>query len=71
MNKVKDIAIETRAAGDFIQKKQILNIVKGAVKPNNLSSPEMFGGTPELTNQWTGDLLKKLDCHKCQRTTEN
>ena len=31
----------------------------------------MFGGTPELTNQWTGDLLKKLDCRKCQRTTEN
>ena len=59
-----------RSAGDVIKKKQILNIIKDAVKPNNLSSLEMFGGTLELTNQWARYLLKKLDRHKCKGTTE-
>ena len=60
MNKVKDFAIETRAVGNVIEKKQNLNIVKGTFKPNNLSSLEVIGGTLELTNQWARDLLKKV-----------
>ena len=60
MNKVKDFAIETRAVGNVIEKKQNLSIVKGTFKPNNLSSLEVIGGTLELTNQCARDLLKKV-----------
>ena len=60
MKKVKDIAIDTRGTGDVIKRKQVLNIVKGFVKPNNLNSLEGFSGTLEITNKWARDLLKKL-----------
>lgn len=68
--KVKDINIETRAAGDVIKKKPIVNIVKGVAKPNNMNSLEKFGGTLKLTNQLAKNLLKKLDYSKCKGTTE-
>ena len=58
---MKDIAVETKAAGDVINRKQILNIVKGIVKPNNLNSFKKFGGTLELTDQREIYLLIKLD----------
>lgn len=49
---MKDIAIGTGAAGDVINKKQILNIVKGAFKPKNLDSLKKFVGTLELIDGW-------------------
>lgn len=58
---MKNIAVETRAAGDVINRKQILNIVKGIVKPDNLNSLKKFGGTLELTDQQERYLLIKLD----------
>ena len=50
IKKVKDIAIGTGAAYDVINRKQILNIVKGVNKPKNLNSLKKFVGTLELTN---------------------
>lgn len=58
---MKDIAIETKVAGDVINRKQILNIVKGIVKSNNLNSLKKFGGTLELIDQRETYLLIKLD----------
>ena len=58
---MKNIAVETRGAGDVINRKQILNIVKGIVKPDNLNSLKKFGGTLELTDQQERYLLIKLD----------
>ena len=69
--KVKNINIEFRAAGDVIKRKPIVSIAKGFAKPNNPNSLEKFGSTLKLTNQLAKDLLKKLDCSKCKRTTEN
>ena len=69
--KVKNINIEFRAAGDVIKRKPIVSIAKDFAKPNNPNSLEKFGSTLKLTNQLAKDLLKKLNCSKCKRTTEN
>ena len=58
---MKNIVGETKVAVDVINRKQILNIVKGIVKPNNLNSFKKFGGTLELTDQRERYLLVKLD----------
>ena len=42
--KVKDIAIGIRAACGVINRKQILNIAKGAVRANNPIALKEFGG---------------------------
>ena len=55
---MKDIAIGTGAAGDAINRKQILNIVKGVVKPKNPNSPKKFVGTLELIDRQVRNLLK-------------
>ena len=49
--KVKDIAIGTRATGGVINRKQILNIVKGVVKSNNPNALKEFGGSLDLTDR--------------------
>ena len=58
LKKVKDIAIGTRAAGGVLNRKQILNIAKGAV--NNPNALKEFGGSLDLTDRWTRDVLKQL-----------
>ena len=50
IKKVKDIAIGIGAAYDVINRKQILNIVKGVNQPKNLNSLKKFVGTLELSN---------------------
>ena len=47
---VKDIAIATRAVGGVINRKQILNIAKGAVRENNPKALKKFGGILDLTD---------------------
>ena len=47
---VKDIAIATRAVGGVINRKQILNIAKGAVRENNPKALKEFGGILDLTD---------------------
>ena len=49
IKKVKDIAIGTRSARGVINRKQILNIMKGVVKANNPSSLKKFGGKLHLS----------------------
>ena len=44
LKKVKDIAIGIRAACGVINRKQILNIAKGAVRANNPTALKEFGG---------------------------
>ena len=50
LKEVKDIAIATRAVGEVINRKQILNIAKGAVRENNPKALKEFGGILDLTD---------------------
>ena len=50
LKEVKDIAIATRAVGGVINRKQILNIAKGAVRENNPKALKEFGGILDLTD---------------------
>ena len=67
--KVKDIAIGTRATGGVINIKQILNIVKGAVRANNPNALKEFGGSLDLTDRWARVVLKQLKWSKRKGTT--
>ena len=69
--KVKDIAIGTRATGGVINRKQILNIVKGVVKSNNPNALKEFGGSLDLTDRWARAVLKQLKWGKRKGTTGN
>ena len=69
IKKVKGIAIGTRAAGGVINRKQILNIVKGVVTTNNPNALKQFGGTVELTDRWARHVLTKLEWSKRKGTT--
>ena len=69
--KVKDIAIGTRATGGVINRKQILNIVKGVVKSNNPNALEEFGGSLDLTDRWARAVPKQLKWGKRKGTTGN
>ena len=67
--KVKDIAIGTRATGGVINRKQILNIVKGVVKSNNPNALKEFGGSLDLTDRSARVVLKQLKWSKRKGTT--
>ena len=69
LKKVKDIAVGTRAAGGVINRRQILNIAKGAVRANNPNALKEFGGSLDLTGLWARDVLKQLEWSKCKGTT--
>ena len=66
---MENIAIGTRASGDVINKRQILNIAKDVAKANNLSSLKEFGGTLELTDRWDRVSLNFTECKKHKETT--
>ena len=51
LEKVKDIAVSTRAAGGVINRKRIPNIAKGVVRANNSNALKEFGGTLDLTDR--------------------
>ena len=67
--KVKDIAIGTRATGGVINRKQILNIVNGAVRANNPNALKEFGGSLDLTDRSARAVLKQLKWSKRKGTT--
>ena len=69
LRKVKNIAIGTRPAGGVINRKQILNIVKGVVRTNNPNALKELGGSLDLTDRWARDVLKQLKCRKHKGTT--
>ena len=50
LKEVKDIAIATRPASGVINRKQILNIAKGAVRANIPKALKEFGGSLDLTD---------------------
>ena len=60
LKKVKDIVIGTRAAGGVLNRKHILNIAKGVVTANNSNALKEFGGSLDLTDRWSRDVLKQL-----------
>ena len=64
IRKVKDIAIRTRQAGGGINRRQIVNILKGVVRANNSNILTEFGGTVELTNRWARSILSDLNWSK-------
>ena len=69
LKEVKDIAIATRPASGVINRKQILNIAKGAVGANIPKALKEFGGSLDLTDCSARDALKQLKWSKCKRTT--
>ena len=66
LKEVKDTAISIRAAGGVINRKQILNIKKGVVRANDPNVLREFGGSLNLTDHWTRDVLKQLKWSKCK-----
>lgn len=66
---MENIAIGTRASGDVINRRQILNIAKDVVKANNPSSLKEFGGTLELTDRWERVSLDFTEWKKRKETT--
>ena len=60
LKKVKDVVIGTRAAGGVLNRKHILNIAKGVVTANNSNALKEFGGSLDLTDRWSRDVLKQL-----------
>ena len=60
LKKVKDIVIGTRTAGGVLNRKHILNIAKGVVTANNSNALKEFGGSLDLTDRWSRDVLKQL-----------
>ena len=69
LKKVKYIVTGTRAAGGVINRKQILNIGKGVVRVNNPNALKEFGGSLDLTDRWSIDVLKQLKWSKLKGTT--
>ena len=57
LKKGKDVTIGKRAASRIIKRKQILNIAKGVVRANNPNALKEFGGSLDLTDRWTRDVL--------------
>ena len=57
LKKGKDVTIGKRAASRIINRKQILNIAKGIVRANNPNALKEFGGSLDLTDRWTRDVL--------------
>ena len=64
LKKVEDIAIDTRAAGGVVNRKQFLNNTKGVVRANNPNALKEFGGRLDLTDLWARDVLKQLKWSK-------
>ena len=64
LKKVEDIAIDTRAAGGVVNRKQFLNNTKGLVRANNPNALKEFGGRLDLTDLWARDALKQLKWSK-------
>ena len=65
LNKVKDIAIGTRAACGVISRKQIFNIAKGVVRVNIPNALKESGGSLDLTDLWAS--AKTTEIEQTQR----
>ena len=54
-----------------INRKQLINIGNGVIRPNNPEMHKEFGGTNELTEVWERSVLKSLNWSKRRATTSN
>ena len=70
LKKIKDIALGTRMAGRVINRRHLISIAAGVVRPNNPNLLKEYGGDLVLTDKWAGGILEKRTWSKRKGTTE-
>ena len=69
LKKNNDVIIESHLADAVISRKMVVGISTGVVKANETKILRKFGGSFELTEGWTRNVLKGMDWVKRKGTT--
>ena len=69
MRKIKDIILDTEAAGTAISRRIAIAIGNGVLKANNPKLLKEYGGSIGLTDMWARGILKSMNWVKRKGTT--